>query len=139
MENYSLLTKLLFLTLPSTLFAFALIVIFVQRKNYKNKAMEKGKLLKVDRNLLGKSFYPIRVFQLYTDLYPEKSLSKTIFIAEVAKHPLDLGYFETDFYEISANDYSVIKTSGCKEFRLTSRVIKPGLDELYFEAYSGMR
>ncbi len=45
----------------------------------------------------------------------------------------------TVFYRIDMETFKLFSESGCKEFRLTSKVIKPGEDKLYFEPYVSMR
>lgn len=108
-----------------------------------------GKLLEIDRSLLGKPFHPVRLFMFTKTFYPNKELSETMYIVEVIKKETKQAlqgpnymFYETQstvFYRIDSETFKLFSECKCTEFRLISQVIKPGEDKLYFEAYSGMR
>ncbi len=126
-----------------TIWLIVLIKKFVEKDN-----PLAGKLLEIDWSLLGQPFHPVRLFMFSKTFYPNKELSETMYIVEIAK------YGETStptmlFYRIDSETFKLFSESDCKEFRLTSDIIqpgdgnshfiKPGDGNLYFEAYSGMR
>lgn len=151
--NFILMTKgpIIFLSIGFIFFSIVFLWFGFMLKKYLEKETPfDGELLEINKSLLGQTFHPVRLFMFTKDLCSNRQLSDTMYIAEVViKLPdkiyitesigCDIEEYVNVFYRIDGETYKLFSESDCKEFRLTSKVIKPGEDKLYFEAYSGMR